>query len=187
MNTAWRSKRRRTLAGQHFQTPHCIRIPRGILRHSWCATFKTLHRPPIRCILRHQNVRTLKWRKRRAPADGSALFVHFRFGVRIQSEPRIGDGERPRPACKIGRSAQSLVSQFLPLFSREKVSGTKFSASRRKQHASGVRSPRGCTVRRRCFAVRVQCRKWRAPVKTIATLRALAAAMTSASRSEPPG
>ena len=32
-----------------------------------------------------------------------------------------------------------------------------------------------------------QCRKWRTPVKTIASLRSSAAAMTSASRTEPPG
>src|SRR5262245_17876421 len=32
-----------------------------------------------------------------------------------------------------------------------------------------------------------QCRKWRTPVKTMAILRLLAAAMTSASRTDPPG
>ena len=37
------------------------------------------------------------------------------------------------------------------------------------------------------FEARFQCLKWRTPVKTMAMPRSLAAAMTSASRMEPPG
>src|SRR5690606_7725348 len=42
-------------------------------------------------------------------------------------------------------------------------------------------------VRGRAGGCRIQCRKWRTPVKTIAMPRSLAAAMTSSSRTEPPG
>ncbi len=46
--------------------------------------------------------------------------------------PRAGLGGPPKPSFP-----------SLPLPPREKVSGTRFSAGRRKQHASGVRSPAG--------------------------------------------
>ena len=48
--------------------------------------------------------------------------------------------------------------------------------------ASGASSPRRSLERRT-----LQCRKWRTPVKTIATPRSFAAAITSSSRIDPPG
>jgi len=41
---------------------------------------------------------------------------------------------------------QNLRLTFFVRFWREKVCGTRFSASRRKPHASGVRSPCGCAA-----------------------------------------
>src|SRR5207249_3211845 len=56
-------------------------------------------------------------------------------------ELRNREWERTRPACRRRRLAYAFVSLTLPPFSKGIICGTKFSAGRRKPHASGVRSP----------------------------------------------
>jgi hypothetical protein len=53
-------------------------------------------------------------------------------------------GERPRPAGRFGRPAQTYVQPFLFEAARREISSTKFLAGRQKLPASGVRSPRLC-------------------------------------------
>ena len=77
-------------------------------------------------------------------------------GNRIEPELRNRNGERTRPACRSGRPAQALVSQFSLSSPHKKVRGTRFSAGRRKRHASGVRSPRRGAASNLHFGVRVE-------------------------------
>ena len=63
--------------------------------------------------------------------------------MKTRPELRNTNGERTRPACRFGRLAQTLVTHFLSHFPPQNIGGTRFSASRRKPHASGVRSPGG--------------------------------------------
>ena len=59
-----------------------------------------------------------------------------------QPELRSSDRERTRPACRFGRRARTFVPPACSILPRtDKVSGTKFSARRRKPHARGVPSP----------------------------------------------
>ena len=58
------------------------------------------------------------------------------------------------PRAVLGGSPKSSFTFFVR-FWREKVWGTRFSASRRKLHASGVRPLCGCTALDFDFGVRV--------------------------------
>ena len=64
-------------------------------------------------------------------------------GQRDCFEPdlRCMNEERMRPACRFGWLARTFVTQLSSPSLRQKVCGTRFSAGRRKPHASGVRSP----------------------------------------------
>jgi hypothetical protein len=65
------------------------------------------------------------------------------FFGRNKPEFRNRNGSARGPRAGLGGSPKPSFTFFVQ-FWREKVCGTRFSASRRKPHASGVRSPSGC-------------------------------------------
>ena len=68
------------------------------------------------------------------------------------SEMEVGGARGPRAGWA---ARPNLRLTFFVRFWREKVWGTGFSASRRKPHASGVRSPCGCAILDFDFGCRV--------------------------------